>query len=73
METQTAFLDLLQAHSVLAEPGDVQWLVTRAAKEERAASPTGVLLFKPKPAPVPDNANAYRASSESSKMMCSST
>ena len=69
VETRAAFLDLLQAHSVLAEPGDVQWLVTRAAKDDRSASPVGALLFKNKSAAPPEQANAYRASSESSKTL----
>ena len=57
------------AHSVLADPGDVQWLVTRAAKDDRSASPVGALLFKHKPAALPEQAHAYRASSESSKLL----
>lgn len=67
VETRSAFLAVLQAHSVLAEPGDTQWLTVRAAKDDRSASPAGALLFKPKTILTLEAASAYRASSDSSK------
>ena len=69
IETRAAFVQLLQAHSVLAQPEDLQWLVTRAVKEERSAVPSGILLFKPKTLPAAE----ADASSESTEHLLPTT
>lgn len=70
VDTRAAFVQLMQAHSVLAQPEDMQWLVTRAVKDDRSAAPSGILMFKAKAIPAAEADAAPKASSESSKHLC---